>query len=182
MTPPSRILVTPRWGGTPEDDWYRWLFDAVPGIELVPLPDPGAPTPERCAEVFGAALASGDPARTFLLGHSVSCQGWLHALARTEVAVAGFLGVAAWWSVDRPWPTLMPWVEASLDTLALRPKLGRVRVLLGEQDPYTSDQRTNAAQWEERLGATTCIVAGAAHFNGKEEPEVLAELRALIES
>jgi len=180
MNPIDRILVTPRWAGTTDSDWYPWLASQLPIVERLALPDPSAPTPERCAQVFAASLAGGDPTRTLIVGHSVSCLGWLHALTRSEVSVAGFLAVAGWWTVDRPWPTLLPWIDSSLPTAALRPRLGTVHVLLGSNDPFTSDQHANGQRWQTELGATTQIIDGAAHFNRAHEPAVLSAVHDLL--
>jgi uncharacterized protein len=171
-----RILVAPRWSGTIDDDWYPWLAAEVPGVVRVPLPDRDAPEPGACARDFAAALAEGDPAGTLIVGHSVSCQGWLHALERHELAVAGFLAVAGWWTIDKPWPTIQPWLDATLDHAALRSRLGRVVVLLGTDDPFTSDQQQNARLWQDRLGATVQIVERGRHFNNHIEPSVRAAL------
>lgn len=180
----NRILVTPRWSGTIDSDWYPWIAGAVPEIVRVPLPDRDAPTPLGCSAAFGAALAEGDPARTVLVGHSVSCQGWLHALAERDVRVAGFLAVAGWWSIDRPWPTIQPWLDAAvgIDCDVLQRRLGAVRVLVGTEDPFTSDQASNARLWRERLGADIRVVDSGRHFNERQEPEVLAALGALLEA
>jgi predicted alpha/beta hydrolase family esterase len=175
--PPVRILVTPRWGGTIDDDWYPWLASQVPGIERVALPDASAPTIDRCARELAAALGGGEPA--IVVAHSVSCQGWLHAMGRTESRLVGFLAVAGWWTVDEPWPSIQPWIDATHDRGALRTRLGEVRVLLGTNDPFTRDQQANAALWRARLGAAVRIVEDGRHFNRPEEPDVLLELSAL---
>jgi len=57
-----------------------------------------------------------------------------------------------------------------------------MRVVLSDDDPFTSDHRGNAAIWRERLGAERTLVAGGRHFNGAEEPEVLAVIRAALAS
>lgn len=176
----DRILVTPRWAGTIDSDWYPWLAAALPAVVRVALPDPNAPTPEGCAAAFADALAAGDPRSTLIVGHSVSCLGWLHALASTDHTVAGFVAVAGWWTVDHPWPTLMPWIETRVPTETLRGRLGSVFVLLGANDPFTSDQATNSARWRTELGATTEILDDVAHFNRAEEPAVRAAVMAIV--
>ena len=116
----ERVLVTPRWAGSIDSDWYPWIAAREARVERVPLPQPEAPTIAGCVEAFGAALRSGDPARTLCVGHSVSCLGWLHTLAAHEVRVAGLLCVAGWWTIDDPWPTIQPWIDAKLPVTALR--------------------------------------------------------------
>jgi uncharacterized protein len=180
VPPIDAILVTPRWSGTVDDDWYHWLAAQEPRVQLVPLPDKDAPTIEGCAHAFAAALDLHDPARVLVVGHSVSCLGWLHALARREVHIGGFLGVAAWWQIDKPWPTILPWLQTPLPTDALRARLGRVQVILGEGDPFTADQQQNAALWRQRLGAEVELVLAGAHFNRRAEPAVALALQRLL--
>jgi len=181
-----RLCIIPRWGGGPDHDYYPWLrrelaatgrFAEVLSPEM---PTPGEPSltawPARVAEVVGA-----DPdarARTVLLGHSVGCQAVLRYLAGLPAGarVAGALLVAGWFTVDRPWPTIRPWIEAPLDLDAARAACPRLVVLLSDNDPFTADHAANRAAWEARLGAEVRLAPGAQHFNGAEEPAVLATL------
>lgn len=177
----ERVVVTPRWGGTPADDWYPWLGEQLgePPVVRLPLPDLDAPKIDRCVSVFGGALAEGEPSRTLCVGHSVSVQGWLRTFAANpDTRVLGLVAVAGWWSVDEPWPAIRPWIETPHDLAAIRRACPRVHVLLGTGDRFTADQARNAEIWRERLGATVTVVEGAAHFNGGEAPEVLAAVRA----
>lgn len=179
----ERILVTPRWGGTTDDDWYPWIAGELgePPIARVPLPEADAPTIAGCVDAFGAALDAGDPEATLCVGHSVSVQGWLRAFeARPERRVGGLLAVAAWWSVDDPWPTIRPWIETPHDLDAILRACPRARALISTNDPFTSDHEANAALWRERLGAEVAIVEGAKHFNASREPRVLEEVRAMM--
>jgi hypothetical protein len=49
--------------------------------------------------------------------------------------------------------------------------------LLSDDDPFTSDWRTNAGALEKRLGAEVVVERGARHFNAVEEPRVLELVR-----
>lgn len=175
MTTFSRILLTPRWAGTIESDWYPWLVEELgsPPIELVPLPEHSAPTIAGCVQEFGRALDAGDPATTLCVGHSVSVQGWLHTLAdQPDRQVVGLLAVAGWWTVDEPWPTIEAWIAAEHDFTAIRSACPDIRVLLSDNDPFTRDHAANAEQWRHRLGATVTVVAGTKHFNAPTSPDV----------
>lgn len=57
--------------------------------------------------------------------------------------------------------------------------VGRIIVLLADDDPFTRDHASNAALWRERLGAEVVLVPGARHFNVSEASAVLATLRSL---
>lgn len=184
MTELTRILVTPRWSGTIEDDWYPWLEGELGGdlVTRVALPDRQAPTIEGCVRAFGAALDAGDPATTLCVGHSVSVQGWLHTFAsRPERRVAGLIGVAGWWTVDESWPTIVPWLEADHDFEALRRSCDRYVVLISDNDPFTADHEHNARTWRERLDADVRILPGAKHLNHDTAPAVLAAVREFLD-
>ncbi|WAS92524.1 alpha/beta hydrolase [Nannocystis punicea] len=186
-----RLLVAPRWAGTPRSDYYPWLVDALasaPGrpfdpVVVADLPNPGTPRLDTWPPALGRLLGD-DPAvlrDTFVLGHSVGCQALLHALAALPAGcrIAGMLAVAGWWRVDEPWPTIRPWQDDLPDLERVRAAVPRLTVLLSDGDPFTRDYQTNAALWREHLSAAVEVVPGARHFNAAEEPAVLAALLRL---
>jgi len=184
-----RLLIVPRWGAGPEDDWYPWLLAEVGrGRSFAPavvadMPRPDEPVIEDWVARL-SVLAGKDPAalaNTVLVGHSVGCRAVLHFLAGLSpgLNVRGTLMVAGWWTVDEPWETLLPWIERPIDLDRARESAGEVRVLVSDNDPFTSDQQTNTRLWRERLGAAVRLVSGAEHFNSRREAEVLAELERL---
>lgn len=188
---PRRLVIVPRWAGNPRSDYYPWLVAALaaqpaPPFETVvvaDLPDPGTPRLDSWPPAISALLGD-DPAvlaDTLVLGHSVGCQALLHALAGLPAGarVAGMLAVAGWWRVDNPWPTIVPWQEQIPDLARARAAAPALTVLLSDNDPFTADHQANAALWRERLGAQIELVPGARHFNGVEEPAVLAALLRL---
>lgn len=153
-------------------------------VQVCDLPDPGTPRldtwPPGVARVLGedpSALAD-----TFVLGHSVGCQAALHAIAGLPdgARIAGMLAVAGWWTVDRPWPTITPWIEQTPDLARVRAACPRISVLLSDDDPFTADHASNAALWRARLAAEVTLAPGAKHFNGSPAPEVLAALGRLV--
>ena len=176
-----RVIVVPRWSGTPNDDWYPWLAEELRGVTVAELPDP--PTVE--AWVAGVTEAVGtDPyalARTLVIGHSVGCRAVLAALAGLPAgrAVHSVLCVAGWWTLDRPWPEIQPFIELEIDLAAARDNCQNLHVLLSTNDPFTADHEANAAQWRERLDAAVITVPEAGHFNGKQQPAVLQAAREL---
>ncbi|MCB9527205.1 MAG: alpha/beta hydrolase [Myxococcales bacterium] len=178
----EQVVVMPRWAGTPADDWYPWLEGALAEwsgrVRVLELPDRGAPRIERCVAAIEAAVADAALGSTLLVGHSVGCQAMLRFLAARPagVAAAGTVCVAGWWSVDAPWPSIVPWIEAPLAFERVRAAAGRVTVVLSDDDPFTADHAANAALWVERLGAAVRLVPGGRHFNGAVEPAVLAAL------
>jgi uncharacterized protein len=184
-----RLVVVPRWGGHPASDWYPWLAAELHRIDPPPfdevavaaMPDPDLPKVAawvaRVREVLGE-----DPEalrRTVVAGHSVGCQAVLRALAELPDAarVAGVLCVAGWFWVDEPWETLRAWLDIPVDLDRTRRAAGdRVVAVLSDDDPFTSDWAANAAAWTSKLGATTVVVPGAGHFNGRRYPPIRQSL------
>jgi uncharacterized protein len=183
-----RVVLAPRWGGTPSHDFYPWLrteLDAL-GVELfaLHLPDPATPTIEAWVPAVRAAID--DALKTpgplpIVVGHSVGCQAVMRALAGFDrPAASACLLVAAWWSVDEPWPSIRPWIDTSFDHARARAAASRFSVLLSDDDPFTRDHEHDAALFRERLGAEVRTVSGAKHFNGAREASVLEALEELL--
>jgi uncharacterized protein len=191
MSHALRLLIVPRWAGHASSDFYPWLTVQVCAevprrfgeVRALDLPEPQTPTLEGWCGGLRAALGE-DPAllsRTVVLGHSVGCQAALRTLAALPpgLSIAALLCVAGWWTVDRPWDAIRPWIEAPLDLERARAAAGRIRVLLSDNDPFTADHEEGARAWQDRLGAEVLRVPGARHFNAVEEPAVLQALLSL---
>lgn len=184
-----RLIIIPRWSGTPASDWYPWITAELSAREPQPfapvvvaaMPDPGLPTiPAWTSRV--RQLLGNDPAelaQTVIVGHSVGCQAVLRALAELPegVHVAGALCVAGWFWTDSPWDSLLPWIETPFDLGRVQQAASnRIVVVLSDNDPHTADWRANSAAWQERLGAATVVVPGGQHFNGAKYPIILQTL------
>lgn len=178
----TRLIIVPRWSGRSDSDWYPWLTAELTGqhgfaeIRALDLPTPGTPVIDAWVAGIDAALGA-DPeqlARTVLVGHSVGCRAALLWLARLRpgLQLAGTACIAGWWTVDRPWPTIEPWIAASLDADRVRAASPRIVTLLSTDDPFTADFESNRAAWQQRLGAEVELAPGGKHFNGAEEPAV----------
>ena len=184
----TRLLIVPRWGGTPADDYYPWLErslasrDPRPFSEVLTLSMPAPKEPTVAAWSGRVREALGDDRaqieKTVLLGHSVGCRAVLHALEALPpgVTVAGALLIGAWWTVDAPWESIIPWIEAPLALGRVRAACPKIVVRLSDNDPFTADFQSNKRTWEELLGAEVGVIQGAKHFNASEEPAVLAAL------
>jgi hypothetical protein len=196
----ERVVIVPRWSGHAADDWYPWIREQLgndPGgglqVEVVELPNPDAPVIEQCVAALQSALGTRveDLHSTLLVGHSVGCQALLRYLAELRSVDQGAVGdaerpvgpehllcIAGWWTVDEPWPSIRPWIDTSIALPKLQSNTtGGVTVLLSDDDPFTSDWRTNKATWEQRLDADVRVVQGGRHFNTAQEPAVLQLLR-----
>lgn len=201
MSAIERVLVVPRWAGTPSSDWYPWLGRSQLGrgssgrrrpssvgrgglVQTLQMPDPELPTIERWTGALGRALGE-DPEeleRTILIGHSVGAQTVLRTLATLPqgLQVAGILLVAGWWSLDRPWDAIRPWTREPFDYGRAKTAARRRQVLLSDDDPFTKDSRAEKQLFEDLLSAEVHIHPGRQHYNQKEEPLVLAALRELL--
>jgi hypothetical protein len=193
-----RLIIIPRWSGTPASDWYPWItaeLNAVGRVGGRPLyrdgpfdpiivaamPNPGLPTiaawTGRVRELLGDDPA--ELAQTVIVGHSVGCQAVLRALAELPegVHVAGALCVAGWFWTDSPWDSLIPWIDTPFDLARAQDAANNhIVVVLSDNDPHTSDWRANGAAWQEKLGAEVVLVPGGQHFNGPKYPIILQTL------
>ena len=185
----KRLIVIPRWAGTPKSDWYPWIQRTLEAMQPQPfdpvviadMPNPDQPTISawvgRVKELLGADAEQ--IAQTIIVGHSVGCQAVLRALAGQpqDVQVGGVLCVAGWFWTDAPWDSLMPWIKTPIDLERVRSVIGqKLVVMISTNDMHTADWQANRRAWQERLDAEVIIVPGANHFNGEQYPEILQAL------
>lgn len=182
------LFIVPRWGGKPESDFYPWLQSELAQppalfsrVRPLAMPEPETPVPAAWTGAIAEAVGSRPAPGTVLMAHSVGCQAVLRYLASLPAgeAVEGALLVAAWWSVDKPWETLLPWQDlARVDLARVRSAVRRLVVLLSDNDQFTAGYQENGRLWQERLGAHVVLVPGARHFNDSPQPAVLEALRS----
>ncbi|HWB81581.1 MAG TPA: alpha/beta hydrolase [Nannocystaceae bacterium] len=186
-----RLVIIPRGAGTPADDFYPWLVrtvnadhaDVFESIDVVDMPLPHEP--ELGLWIAATRIAIGDAqqaARTVIAGHSVGFQAVMRALAELEddVTVAAAVGIAAWWSIDEPWPAIRPWIDTPFDHDRTRAAARRIECLLSTNDPFTQDHERTKHLFEDRLGAHVRVVEDARHFNVARAPEVLRTLLDVV--
>ncbi|WP_224249990.1 RBBP9/YdeN family alpha/beta hydrolase [Hyalangium gracile] len=181
------LYIVPRWAGRPDTDFYSWLearlLESPQGfssVRALDMPNPSQPTIDAWVGTLAAAVGRTPSPSTVLMGHSVGCQTVIRYLATLPPGqvIDGVLLVAAWWDVDKPWESLVPWVETPVELERVRAAARKFVVLLSDNDPFTSDYARNQRLWEERLGATVLLAPGARHFNNPREPAVLEALRS----
>ena len=193
MVPPiDRILIVPRWAGSPSSDCYPWLTGALrerfPSIEVraLAMPEPTTPRIDTWpSHIAAEAGADRDVLRrTLVVGHSVGCQAILRALAAMpeDIQVFGVLLVAAWFQIDKPWETIVPWIDEPYDVRRARARTPWLDVLLSDNDPFTSNFRNSAAEFQSSVDANVTVVPDAKHFNAAEEPAVLAAIVRRIDA
>ncbi len=183
MLQKKRLVVVPRWSGTPSSDYYPWLTAklsdsaAIGPVLIGDMPNPSTPTIEAWPKTL-REIAGEDPdvlRETIVMGHSVGAQTVLHFLGSLPegVHVAAALLVAGWWDVDKPWDSIRPWIAHVHDHDRIKRAAKSIHVLLSDNDPFTSDHGSSAELFRTRLDAHVHLVSGAKHFNGTEEPAVL---------
>lgn len=183
MTGGGHALLVPRWAGTRESDYFPWLVSELRDAGVVARVAPLVPAPD--APKLAATVRSIDDtavqealARTVVVAHSVGCRAALHWLAELPAGarVRALVCVAGWWSIDEPWDSIRPFIDEPLDAARARAAAGETFVYLGEDDPFTGDQETNARRWREHMGARVMMVPGGGHLN----VESFEELRDLV--
>lgn len=185
----DRLLLVPRWSGHPDSDCYPWLRDRLVESGLrgelasVPLLPPDAPDLAATVAAVRDQIGPAERAeRTLVLGHSVGAQAAMRAIAELPAGtrVGALLLLAGWWTVDRPWTTIVPWIETPFAWDRTRAAVGRCVVLVSTNDPFTADAAETRRLFEERLGAEVHVHEGGKHFNASEEPAVLAAAAELF--
>ena len=179
----KHLVIVPRWGGTPAHDWYPWITKALEtrasflSIHVCDMPNPSTPTISEWTQCLLGVLEKykGELDKLVLVGHSVGCQAVLHALQqlRSNEKIDTAIFVAGWWDVDSPWESLLPWIHAQHDFEKCKRAVKNTYLILSNNDPFTSDYKSNALVWESRLSCKVLLIPEAKHFNALEEPEIL---------
>jgi len=179
------LFIVPRWAGRPDTDFYSWLEaqvrearQGISSVRTLDMPNPAQPTIEAWVGALARAVGPTPEPSTLLMGHSVGCQTVIRYLASLPPGhvIDGVLLVAGWWDVDKPWESIVPWIETPVELARVRAAARRFVVLLSDNDPFTADHARNRRLWEERLGAEVVLAPGARHFNNPREPAVLETL------
>jgi predicted alpha/beta hydrolase family esterase len=179
------LFIVPRWAGRPDTDFYPWLEgqvresrQGITSVRTLDMPNPAQPTIEAWVGTLSRAVGPSPEPSTLLMGHSVGCQAVIRYLATLPPGrvIDGVLLVAGWWDVDKPWESIVPWIETPVELARVRAAARRFVVLQSDNDPFTADHARNRGLWEERLGAEVVLAPGARHFNNPREPAVLETL------
>ena len=182
-----RAILVPRFGGNAGTDWYptavSQLADLGIRTEVVSLlPEPTAPGIEETVAAIDKVVGDDTrDAQTLLLGHSVGSRALLAYLNQhgAHRYFAGLVSVAGWFAVDdlKSYPVLAPWVNLDLDFASITAAAGPITVHLSDNDPFTADWRSTAADWLGKLGATVHITHGAGHYMATSPGPVLDTVR-----
>ncbi len=179
----SKIYLVPRWAGNIHSDWYDWLALEISQeyqLEIIRLemPDWNEPDIEKSLNYLIENIPEID-ANTYFIGHSVGCQAILRFINQKSIqdknlSVGGFLFVAGWFTVDKPWISLKPWMDMSdINTDLISTVAHYKQVIISDNDPFTSDYKGNKQSWEDKLAANVTIIPKDQHFNRLMDADIL---------
>lgn len=183
-----RAILVPRFGADSSADWYPTALHQLADLRIRTqvvslLPSPTAPGVDETVGAIANAVGDNpeEIAQTILVGHSVGSRALLAYLGRhgAQPSFVGLLSVAGWFTVDdlNSYPALVPWVNLELNFSSIASAAGPITVHLSDNDPFTADWRSSAADWLGKLGATVHIAHGAGHYMTKSPGSVLDTIR-----
>lgn len=185
-----KIYLIPRWAGTIHSDWYDWLHTVIKTkyqIEIIRLSMPNWNQPDINESIAYLNEQVKDiDSHTYFIGHSVGCQAVLRFLdkqleSKKDLHIGGFLFVAGWFAVDNPWITLKPWMDNSgMNLSLLTERILFRKIILSDNDPFTSDFNENKSLWIKLLNGEVSIYKNKQHFNRLIEEDILAEVERMI--
>ncbi|MBI4181527.1 MAG: serine hydrolase family protein [Candidatus Aenigmarchaeota archaeon] len=181
----KRVVICHRWGGSPQGDWYPWLareLEARGAQVVVPeFPDTDAPLLGKWVAALKKAAGPVGP-QTYFVGHSIGCQAILRLLQREGKPAGGAVFVAGWFGLKGLDPEEQavadPWIRTPIKLKQAEKRLPRVFALFSEDDPYVPLE--NAGVFQELLGAKVLVEDGKGHFTGKQLPQALKALLAIM--
>jgi hypothetical protein len=184
------IYLIPRWAGHPHSDWYDWLLLEVKNkynidIQCLNIPDWNQPEVEKSLGYLLERIPEIN-SDTYFIGHSVGCQAILRFLdyklkQYPNLKIGGFLFIAAWFKIDQPWVTLKPWLKTNdLNVDLISQNTIYKKVIISDNDPFTSDFMNNNILWKTKFNAEVTIYKNQQHFNKLMDTNILHEVEKLI--
>lgn len=188
------IYLLPRYAGNAEQHWYLWLqkaleqADSSVAVNIIVPPNWQRPgIKETLAFLEQTVPPSAIQTNTYFIGHSVGCQAWMRYITHLkqqhgDLHIGGMVLVAAWVSIDEPWKEIEEWCRDSIDFLTLRSVLQKdnTRILISDNDPYTSNFAANQQMFSEKLDIQPKLIHGKKHFTDNVMPEVLEAVRRML--
>ena len=184
------IYLIPRWAGTIHSDWYDWMVLEIKlkfhvEIHRFEMPDWDQPDISKSIQFLESEISELNE-NTYFIGHSVGCQAILRFIdqqlkVNKNLKIGGFLFVAGWFEVDKPWLSLKPWMKIeNVDFHGISQQINFKKVLISDNDPFTTDFLKNKSLWYEYINAGVNIYHNKLHFNNSIEIEVLNEIEKMI--
>jgi uncharacterized protein len=169
----STIVLAHALNAGPRDLWYLDLTDRLTAwghTVLAPeLPDAAAPEPAAWRHVLDSTVASLDPTKTVLVGHSLGGVALLDLLTRHSndprgryagaVLVSTMAGPVGYEAVAGFFP------ETDFDWPAIRSAVQRIRLLVALDDTVLSpDPLEHVRRFAIHAGATTTVLPTGGHL------------------
>ncbi len=181
------IYIIHGWGGSSQGNWIPWLSKQLSqkGFNVVAPDMPNSEEPaieEWVGHLQTLVLSPGTD--TYFVGHSVGCQAIMRFLETKEHPVGGALFVAGWFDLENledeeSKDIARPWTETPIDIKNLKIILPKSTLIISDNDDYGAFEE-NRKKFSEFV-TKEVVLHNAEHITGKEYPEILSEVLALVE-
>jgi uncharacterized protein len=174
---PKRVFIVHGWGGHPNEGWFLWLQKELidRGFQVIApaMPETENPKIQEWVSFLSAQVGQVD-ADTYFVGHSIGCQTIMRYLQgiSEEKKSGGAVFVAGWFYLgnledETAEQIAKPWLETPLNFDAIKKVLGRLTVVLSDNEPY-GFVLENKIKFEESLGAEVIIEHSKGHFTQED--------------
>lgn len=182
----KRIIIVHGWDFTPDSNWYLWLKEELMiwkdqlDVKILKMPNTEAPVIEEWVNHIKQQIIPKPDKNTYFVGHSIGCQTIMRYLETLDSKIGGALFVAGWFNLknledEDVKKIVAPWLNTSINFGKIKNKIGYLRVILSDNDPYNYLEE-NARTFKERLNAFVYIEDKAGHFTGDKYQRILTEL------
>jgi len=177
----KRVFIIHGWGGSPETDFLIWLRKELEKkgflAETPKMPDTETPVIEKWVQTLAEAVGRIDE-NTYFIGHSIGCQAIMRYLQNARKKAGGALFVAGWFNLENleqsEIKTAEPWIKNIIDFKKLKKNIGRLTVLISDNDPFDCLDK-NTKIFKEKLNANVIVKHNAGHFNDSKYDLILKE-------
>ena len=182
----KRVFLVHGWGGSPETDFFIWLKNELGNrgfsVEAPAMPDTETPVIEKWVPALEKAVGEPD-SDTYFIGHSIGCQTIIRYMEKANQRAGGALFIAGWFYLkgmeEAEESIARPWTENPINCNKVKENLGKISVLLSDDDPYDCLDE-NVRAFKDELGADVTVKRNMGHFNDPKYEFILDEFMKLI--
>lgn len=173
----TKVYIVHGWGGTPNQDWYKWLVDELKnkGIEAYApeMPNSFTPTIKKWIEKLNKTIKADN--NTYLIGHSIGCQAIMRYLEQLDknIKIGGVIFVAGWfnltddtWDKDYTKDIANEWINTPIDFNKIKQHTDNFVVIVSDNDPYV--ELKDSEVFKKRLGAEVIVLKNKGHLSGED--------------
>lgn len=165
-----QVYIVHGYTASPGDHWFPWLAERLErdgaAVEVLPMPDSGAPAAAAWDAFLDAAIARCDE-HTFLVGHSLGCIAIVRYLLRSKTARCGGVVLVAGFAEPVAGLAELDEFVAGVGTIEDLREAVDCRCVIAARDdeavPYAATERLAG-----RLDADFLSVEKGGHFLGRE--------------